>query len=100
MAAESQASQIKIEVAHARPGKQKLLSLQVAPGTTLADAIEQSGIRDEFPDLQISADRVGIFSRKVGLDYVLRPGDRIEIYRPLIADPKQVRRERARKTGL
>jgi putative ubiquitin-RnfH superfamily antitoxin RatB of RatAB toxin-antitoxin module len=97
MAAEAGIPPIVVEVAHATPGKQVLRSLRVHPGTTLAQAIELSGIRDEFPGLEIGADDVGIFSRRVGLDHVLRPGDRVEIYRPLIADPKEVRRERARK---
>ena len=97
MAAENEIRSITVELAHARPEKQVLLSLQVSPGTKLIEAIEQSSLREEFPDLRIDADCVGIFSRKVGLDYVLKAGDRIEIYRPLIADPKEGRRERARK---
>lgn len=99
MATESAIRPILIEVAHARPEKQVLLSLHVNPGTTLIEAIEQSGIREEFPDVRIDASSVGIFSRKVGLDYLLKAGDRIEIYRPLIADPKEGRRERARKAA-
>ena len=99
MATETETLPITIEVAHARPEKQVLLSLQVNPGTTLIEAIEQSSMREAFPDLQIDADSVGIFSRKVGLDYVLKASDRIEIYRPLIADPKEGRRERARKAA-
>ena len=90
---------IAIEVVHARPGKQVLLSLKVMPGTTLAQAIEQSGIREHFPDLVVEEGLVGIFSRKAALDNVVKAGDRIEIYRPLIADPKEVRRERARNAG-
>jgi len=99
MAADSGLPVIMIEVAHARPEKQVLRALPVKPGTTLIEAVDQSGIRAEFPDLQITADNVGIFSRKVGLDHVLEAGDRVEIYRPLIADPKEVRRERAKKAG-
>jgi len=99
MAAETTSPAILIEVAHARPEKQVLRPLLVSPGTTLIEAIDQSGIRDEFPGLQVTADTVGIFSRKVGLDYVLKAGDRVEIYRQLIADPKEIRRERAKKAG-
>ena len=88
---------IRIEIAYAIPEKQVILNLMVSPGTTVAEAIEQSSIRDEFPDMKKDPAGVGIFSRKVALDYVLREGDRIEIYRPLIADPKEVRRERAKK---
>jgi putative ubiquitin-RnfH superfamily antitoxin RatB of RatAB toxin-antitoxin module len=88
---------IHIEVAYATPERQVLLDLSVPAGTTVAQGIEQSAIRDEFPELNMDIKAVGIFSRKVPLDHVLREGDRIEIYRPLIADPKEVRRQRALK---
>ena len=61
----------------------------------MAEGIKQSAIQDEFPDVQMDIENVGIFSRKVSLDHVLREGDRIEIYRPLLVDPKEVRRLRA-----
>ena len=96
MDAEQEAAGIGIEIAYAMPGKQTILSLTVMPGTTAGEAIEQSDIKDEFPEMKIDPAGIGIFSRKVALDHVLREGDRIEIYRPLIADPKEVRRERAR----
>jgi putative ubiquitin-RnfH superfamily antitoxin RatB of RatAB toxin-antitoxin module len=88
---------IHIEVAYAAPDKQVLLGLSVQKGTTVAEGIEQSAIQDKFPELKMDIKAVGIFSRKVTLDHVLREGDRIEIYRPLIADPKEVRRQRALK---
>lgn len=94
----SELDQIAVEVVYALPQKQKLLSLTVAAGTTVVEAINQSGIMDHFEGLVIEPDGVGIFSRKVSLDHQLKAGDRVEIYRPLIADPKQTRRERARKT--
>ena len=87
---------IYIEVAYATPDRQSLLRLSVLEGSTVAEAIEQSAIRDEFPELKMEIKAVGIFSRKVPLDHVLRAGDRIEIYRPLIADPKEMRRQRAK----
>ena len=87
---------IYIEVAYATPDRQSLLRLSVPEGSTVAEAIEQSAIRDEFPELKMEIKAVGIFSRKVPLDHVLRAGDRIEIYRPLIADPKEMRRQRAK----
>ena len=93
---------VKVEVVHARPEKQVLLALDVAPGTTLGEAIEQSGIREAFPDLEVDPDRVGVFGRKAVLGDVLQAGDRVEIYRPLLADPKEARRKRAarqKKTG-
>ena len=87
---------IHIEVAYALPERQKILALLVEPGTTIGEAIEQSGIKDHFEGLEISDDMVGIFGHRKSLDEVLSEGDRVEIYRPLIADPKEVRRERAR----
>ncbi len=97
MGSEPPQSTINIEVAYAVPDKQVLLSLSVPQGTTVAEGIELSAIQDEFPELKMDIKAVGIFSRKVSLDHVLREGDRIEIYRPLIADPKEVRRQRALK---
>lgn len=85
---------ITVEVAYALPHRQSLLKLTVAKGTTVSQAIEQSGIMAEFPSMEISD--VGIFSRKVTLDHVLLNGDRVEIYRSLIADPKEMRKKRAR----
>ena len=84
-----------VEVAYALPHKQSLVSLEVEKGTTLQEAIEASGILDSFEQIDLTKDRVGIFSKFATLDTVLREKDRVEIYRPLIADPKQVRKERA-----
>ena len=84
-----------VEVAYALPDKQSLVSLEVEKGTTLKEAIEASGILDSFERIDLTKDRVGIFSKFATLDTVLREKDRVEIYRPLIADPKQVRKERA-----
>lgn len=89
------AETIRIEVVHARPDRQALLSLDVPVGTTVAEAIELSDIRREFPDLAVDPERLGIFSQKVRPEHVLRAGDRVEIYRPLIVDPKESRRRRA-----
>ena len=79
-----------VEVAYALPDKQSLVSLEVEKGTTLQEAIEASGILDSFEQIDLTKDRVGIFSKFATLDTVLREKDRVEIYRPLIADPKQV----------
>jgi hypothetical protein len=97
--ADSEARTISVEVAHATPHKQAILRLELAAGSTVAEAIERSGIRSVFPGLAITAGAVGIFSRKVPLDQVLSEGDRVEIYRPLVADPKEVRRERASRAA-
>ncbi len=89
------AESINIEVAWGHPGKQILLALAVERGTTLLEAIELSGIREQVPQLEIDTARLGVFSRKKPPEYVLKEGDRIEIYRPLLADPKEMRRKRA-----
>ena len=95
MAADDTAGLIWVEVVYALPERQKLLRLEVPLGATVAEVIEISGIRNDFDDLEIDPGAVGIFSRKVPMDQVLREGDRVEIYRPLIADPKEARRRRA-----
>ncbi len=84
-----------VEVAYALENKQTLLSLEVEQGTTLEQAIVQSGILSDYPQIDLSKDKVGIFSKFAKLDTVLREKDRVEIYRPLIADPKAVRKQRA-----
>jgi len=74
-----------------------LHAMQVAPGTTIGQAIETSGVLAEFPDINLVTQPVGIYAKKQSLDTTLRERDRIEIYRPLIADPKDSRRKRAAK---
>lgn len=87
-----------IEVAYALPEKQSLITLELEEGVTIKEAIEASGILEEYKQIDLSKDRVGIFSKFATLDTVLREKDRVEIYRPLIADPKKVRQERAAKS--
>ncbi len=86
---------IRVEVVFAMPMRQKLVSLEVAAGTTLAEAITQSGITEMFEDFEFDPDRVGIFGHKAKPGQILHNGDRVEVYRPLIADPKEERRKRA-----
>ena len=86
-----------VEVAYALSNKQSLISLEVEEGTTIKEAIEASGVLDTYNQIDLTKDKVGIFSKFAKLDTVLREKDRIEIYRPLIADPKKVRKERAAK---
>ncbi|MAD44393.1 MAG: RnfH family protein [Oceanospirillaceae bacterium] len=93
------ADTIRVEVAYALPQKQKILALDVEPGTTLLEAVKQSGIEHEFPDLNLDEAKYGVFgkaTRTPDAD-VLQEGDRVEIYRPLIIDPKQARANRAAK---
>lgn len=85
-----------IEVAYALARKQELLVLELAPGSTVLDAIQASGLLLREP--QIEFGRAGIWGRPVSPETRLRDRDRVEIYRPLLADPKKVRRERAAKS--
>lgn len=89
------AENITVEVVYATPAKQEIIAFEVRAGTTAIEAVEQSGIRDAFEGLDIDANALGIFSRRIKADQVLQAGDRVEIYRPLIADPKEIRRQRA-----
>ena len=84
-----------VEVAYALAEKQSLISLEVKEGSTLKEAIDASGILRQYKQIDLSKDRVGIFSKFATLDTVLREKDRVEIYRPLEADPKKIRKERA-----
>ena len=89
-----------VEVVYALPDRQALIELDVAPDTTIEQAIQQSGILEQFPDIDLNRNKVGIFGKIGKLSDVLREKDRVEIYRPLKADPKESRRKRAaRKTG-
>lgn len=88
---------ISIEITYALPDKQTLLSLNVTAKTTVQDAIEQSGILQLHSDIDLQTNRVGIWYKTTKLTTLLKAGDRIEIYRPLIADPKEVRKLRAEK---
>ena len=92
-------AEIHVQVCYARPGMQVLRDLTVVAGATLQDAIAESGILAEFPEIDFITGRVGIYGKLKPLDTLLREHDRIEIYRPLIADPKESRRKRAKKTG-
>ena len=86
---------ISVEVAYALPERQAIIELQVAEGTTALEAARQSRITDQFEDVDLDNAKLGIFGKAVSPQQVLRPGDRVEIYRPLIADPKEVRKARA-----
>jgi len=88
---------INVEVVLAMPERQELIALEVISGSTLADAIAQSGVIEMFEGFELDATKIGIFGLKASQDQVLREGDRVEIYRPLIADPKESRRQRAVK---
>jgi putative ubiquitin-RnfH superfamily antitoxin RatB of RatAB toxin-antitoxin module len=86
---------IQVEVVYALPDAQPLQHVRLAEGATVSDAIRASGVLESFPDIDLTKNKVGIFSKLVKLEEVVRNKDRVEIYRPLIADPKEVRRKRA-----
>lgn len=84
-----------VEVAYARPEEQLILELQLPEGATVQDALDRSGIAAHFPKLDLAQAKVGVFGKLTRPDAALNPGDRVEIYRPLIADPKEARKKRA-----
>lgn len=95
---------IAVEVAYALPHKQKIIELLVKPGTTAFQAVEQSGITKVFPEIDLETAKMGLFGQALGTKglqpakkHALQAGDRVEIYRPLQADPKEARRRRAEK---
>jgi len=90
---------IKVEVAYALPDQQKILALDVVPGTTAEDAVKKSGISNLFPEIDLATNKLGIFGKVISNpeSHELKDGDRVEIYRPLKIDPKQARLNRAKK---
>lgn len=86
---------IKIQIAYALPHHYFLKSYQVSENTTIEQAILQSGILDKYTEIDLTNNSVGIFSRPAKLSDIVNDGDRIEIYRPLLNDPKEIRRQRA-----
>ncbi|ODN67735.1 RnfH family protein [Methylophaga muralis] len=86
---------ITVEIAYALPDEQVILSLEVPDNTTVEQAVKRSGILERYPQINIEKDKVGIFGKICKMDATLSHKDRIEIYRPLIADPKESRRQKA-----
>jgi len=86
---------IQIEVVYALHDRQKVVSVQLPDGSSVREAIERSGLLLEFPEIDLAKNKLGIWNKLAKIDAVLRDRDRVEIYRPLIADPKEVRRQRA-----
>lgn len=84
-----------VEVVCATPREQVLRTVHAKPGMTLMEAIERSRIAEHFPEIDLKTAKVGIFGKAAKKEAVLKPGDRVEIYRPLIADPKEARKKRA-----
>jgi putative ubiquitin-RnfH superfamily antitoxin RatB of RatAB toxin-antitoxin module len=89
------AESFSIEIAYALPQKQELVHLKLPAGSTVQQAIEASGLKQKHPEIDLAKNKVGVFGKLSKLDAPLRDRDRVEIYRPLIADPKEVRKKRA-----
>jgi putative ubiquitin-RnfH superfamily antitoxin RatB of RatAB toxin-antitoxin module len=87
---------VSVEVVYALPDRQVVVSVDVEPGTTVREVIERSGILRDCPEIDLQRLRVGTFGRLRALEEAVAPGERIEIYRPLPADPKEMRRRRAK----
>ena len=84
-----------VEVAFAREDEQAILTVEGVFGLTAREAIERSGVLQRFPEIDLAGNKIGVFGKVAKLDRVLETGDRVEIYRPLIADPKEARKKRA-----
>lgn len=89
--------QITIEIVYALPHEQSLLVIVIDEGTTVEQAIFESGVCLQHPEINLAQNKVGIWNKATKLTQTLQDGDRIEIYRPLLADPKEVRKRRAEK---
>lgn len=88
--------EIEVQVAYAASGRQVVKTLTLPAGSRVEQAIRASGLPDEFPEIDLTRQAVGVFGEPVSLDACLQGGERVEIYRPLIADPKETRRRRAK----
>ncbi|CAH8222043.1 putative component of the Rsx system [Vibrio aestuarianus] len=86
---------IHVEVVYALPHEQRVLNLVVDKNLNVQEIIEKSGVLELYPEIDLAKNKVGVFSRNIKLDALVRDRDRIEIYRPLLADPKEIRRKRA-----
>ena len=87
---------IDIEVAYAAADRQEVIRVKVARGTTVLGALAASGLEQRFPEIAAATPALGVFGRVVAIDHVVEAGDRVEVYRPLRADPRVARRSRAR----
>jgi putative ubiquitin-RnfH superfamily antitoxin RatB of RatAB toxin-antitoxin module len=87
----------RVEVAYATPSRQEVVEIPARPGSTIEQVIRESGLLERFPEIDLARNRVGIFGEIASLRDPVRDGDRVEIYRPLLADPKEARRRRAER---
>ncbi|MDR2015366.1 MAG: RnfH family protein [Azoarcus sp.] len=86
---------IKLEVTYAKPERQEVVTVKLSTGSTLQQAIEASGLLERYPEIDLAKAKIGVYGKLSRMDAVARDRDRVEIYRPLIADPKEVRKQRA-----
>ena len=86
---------IRVEVVYPLPHKQEIYAVTLPSGASLRQAIETCGVLQKYPEIDLAKNKVGVFAKLSKPDTLLRDGDRVEIYRPLIADPKEVRKQRA-----
>jgi len=86
---------IQLEITYAKPERQEIISLKLPAGSTIQQTIEASGLLQRHPEIDLAKAKVGIYGKLSRMDTVVRERDRVEIYRPLIADPKEVRKQRA-----
>jgi putative ubiquitin-RnfH superfamily antitoxin RatB of RatAB toxin-antitoxin module len=93
--ADSVSASINVEVVYALPVRQEVVRLKLPQGATLQQAIEASGLPQKYPEIDPAKGKFGVYAKLAKPDTVLRDRDRVEIYRPLIADPKEVRKQRA-----
>ena len=86
---------ITVEVVYPLPQKQEIFTVRLPAGSTLREAIEVSGVMKKYPEIDLAKSKLGVYAKLMKTDVPLRDRDRVEIYRPLIADPKAVRKQRA-----
>jgi len=90
-------AKMHVEVVFALPREQYVINIELPEQSTVDDAIRESKIMDKYPEIDLDVNKTGIFGKPAKRDAVLHPGDRVEIYRPLIADPKEMRKQRAKE---
>ena len=89
------ADSFEVEVVYALPEKQRVFTVRIEAGTTAEQAVRQCGVLSEYPQIDLADAKLGVFGRRIATSTIVHPGDRIEIYRPLLVDPKAIRRLRA-----
>ena len=97
MTSDGTKKRLRVEIAYALRDRQSLIAVEMEDGGTVEEAIRRSGMLAEFPEIDLECAKLGIFGKRVLLGALVRDGDRVEIYRPLIADPKLARRTRAKQ---